>query len=63
MESYLVITALGTDKPGIVDKLSETVVNCSCNIIEEDLIELCNRRADSYLWPQVCHARYPDDPL
>ena len=34
MESYLVITALGKDKPGIVDKLSETITNCSCNIVD-----------------------------
>ena len=40
MESYLVITALGTDKPGIVDKLSETVVNCSCNIIDSRMTVL-----------------------
>lgn len=34
MESLLVITALGEDKPGIVDKLSETVMACHCNIID-----------------------------
>jgi len=34
MESLLVITALGEDKPGIVDKLSETVMACNCNIID-----------------------------
>jgi len=34
MESLLVITALGEDKPGIVDKLSETIMACNCNIID-----------------------------
>ena len=34
MESLLVITALGEDKSGIVDKLSETVMSCNCNIID-----------------------------
>lgn len=34
MESFLVITALGEDKPGIVNKLTETVVDCNCNIID-----------------------------
>lgn len=34
MESFLVITALGKDKPGIVDKLMETVVECNCNAID-----------------------------
>lgn len=34
MESFLVITALGEDKPGIVDKLTETVVDCDCNVID-----------------------------
>jgi len=34
MGSLLVITALGEDKPGIVDKLSETVMACHCNIVD-----------------------------
>lgn len=34
MESFLVITALGEDKPGIIDKLSQTVVECNCNVID-----------------------------
>lgn len=34
MESLLVITALGEDKPGIINQLSEIVVDCSCNIID-----------------------------
>ncbi len=34
MESFLVITALGEDKPGIIDKLTETVVECNCNVID-----------------------------
>ncbi len=34
MDSFLVITALGEDKPGIVDKLTQTVVDCSCNVID-----------------------------
>jgi len=34
MESFLVITALGKDKPGIIDKLAKTVVECSCNVID-----------------------------
>lgn len=34
MESFLVITALGQDKPGIVDKLTETVADCCCNVID-----------------------------
>jgi glycine cleavage system transcriptional repressor len=34
MESFLVITALGEDKPGIVDKLTEIVAECSCNVID-----------------------------
>jgi glycine cleavage system transcriptional repressor len=40
MESFLVITALGKDKPGIVDKLSETVTNCSCNIVDSRMTVL-----------------------
>ena len=40
MESLLVITALGEDKPGIVDKLSETVATCNCNIIDSRMSAL-----------------------
>ena len=40
MENLLVITALGRDKPGIVDKLTETVANCSCNIIDSRMTVL-----------------------
>jgi glycine cleavage system transcriptional repressor len=32
MDNYLVITALGKDKPGIVDKLSMAIMDCGCNI-------------------------------
>lgn len=32
MDNYLVITALGKDKPGIVDKLSMAVTDCGGNI-------------------------------
>jgi glycine cleavage system transcriptional repressor len=34
MESFLVITALGEDKPGLVHKLTETVMGCHCNIVD-----------------------------
>jgi glycine cleavage system transcriptional repressor len=32
MDNYLVLTALGKDKPGIVDKLSMAIMDCGCNI-------------------------------
>lgn len=32
MSNYLVISALGNDKPGIVDQLTETVSACDCNL-------------------------------
>jgi glycine cleavage system transcriptional repressor len=34
MDSFLVITALGEDKPGIIDKLTEIVADCNCNVID-----------------------------
>ena len=34
MENYLVITALGTDRPGIVNQLSELVKDCGCSIYD-----------------------------
>jgi len=32
MDNLLVITAVGKDRPGIVDKLSMTILDCGCNI-------------------------------
>lgn len=32
MENLLVITAVGNDRPGIVDKLSMSIMECGCNI-------------------------------
>ncbi|HEY5603179.1 MAG TPA: glycine cleavage system protein R [Gammaproteobacteria bacterium] len=32
MDNLLVITAVGNDRPGIVDKLSEAILECGCNI-------------------------------
>jgi len=32
MENYLVITAIGKDRPGIVDKLTKTILDIGCNI-------------------------------
>jgi len=32
MENLLVITAVGKDRPGIVDKLSMAIMDCKCNI-------------------------------
>jgi len=32
MENLLVITAVGGDRPGIVDKLSMAILECGCNI-------------------------------
>jgi len=40
MENYLVITALGEDNPGIVHKLTETVTNCSCNVVDSRMTVL-----------------------
>lgn len=40
MENYLVIAALGKDQPGIVDQLSMTILDCSCNIIDSRMTVL-----------------------
>lgn len=32
MDKYLVLSALGTDRPGIVKELSEVILECGCNI-------------------------------
>lgn len=40
MENYLVIAALGKDRPGIVDKLSMIILDCSCNIVDSRMTVL-----------------------
>ncbi|HEB94636.1 MAG TPA: glycine cleavage system protein R [Gammaproteobacteria bacterium] len=40
MENYLVITALGEDRPGIVGQLSEAVLDSGCNIIDSRMTVL-----------------------
>jgi glycine cleavage system transcriptional repressor len=32
MNNYLVISALGSDRPGIVNQLSKAILDCGCNI-------------------------------
>lgn len=32
METHLVITAMGQDRPGIVDEFSRAILNCGCNV-------------------------------
>ena len=40
MESYLVIAALGKDHPGIVDELSQAVMDAGCNISDSRMTVL-----------------------
>jgi glycine cleavage system transcriptional repressor len=40
MDNYLVITALGQDHPGIVDKLSEAVLDSGCNVVDSRMTVL-----------------------
>lgn len=40
MTTYLVITALGHDKPGLVDEFSQTIADCGCNIEESRMNSL-----------------------
>lgn len=40
MDNYLVITALGQDRPGIVGQLSEAVLDSGCNIIDSRMTVL-----------------------
>lgn len=34
MQEYLVISAIGEDKPGIINGLSQAATECSCNILD-----------------------------
>ncbi len=34
METYLVVSALGTDRPGILEMLSQSILDCGCSITD-----------------------------
>ena len=40
MTTHLVLTALGEDKPGLVNELSETILQCGCNIEDSRMVAL-----------------------
>ena len=40
MENYLVICAVGKDRPGIVDRLSAAILECGCNISDSRMTVL-----------------------
>lgn len=40
MSEYLVISAVGEDRPGIVDKLSKAIFNAGCNIFDSRMTVL-----------------------
>ena len=37
MEHYLVVTAVGTDRPGISDEVTRLITLCDCNIVDSRL--------------------------
>jgi len=37
MANYLVVTAIGTDRPGIVNELTQMVIQANCNIVDSRL--------------------------
>ncbi|MCP4040610.1 MAG: glycine cleavage system protein R [Gammaproteobacteria bacterium] len=45
VDNYLVISALGRDHPGIVNVLSEAVMDCGCNISDSRMTVLGNEFA------------------
>jgi glycine cleavage system transcriptional repressor len=40
MANYLVISALGEDRPGLVDELSQAIYQCGCNIVDSRMAVL-----------------------
>ena len=40
METHLVITAMGKDRPGIVDELSRAILDCGCNVSDSRMTVL-----------------------
>ena len=39
-DSFLIISALGRDRPGLVNDLTETVLECGCNIVDSRMTVL-----------------------
>lgn len=40
MKNYLVISALGEDRPGLVNELSRAILECGCNIVDSRMTVL-----------------------
>ena len=40
MENYLVVSSLGKDHPGIVNALSQAILDCGCNILDSRMTVL-----------------------
>lgn len=40
MQNYLVLSALGKDKPGLVNELSRVILDCGCNITDSRMTVL-----------------------
>ncbi len=45
MKSYLVISALGEDRPGLVNELSRAILDCDCTIIDSRMTVMGNEFA------------------
>ncbi len=45
METHLVISALGRDRPGLVEQLSQTVLDCRCRVTDSRMVVLDNQFA------------------
>lgn len=52
-EHYLVITALGADRPGIVNAITRHVSSCGCNIEDSRLAMLGEEFTSSCCFPAV----------
>lgn len=40
VKNYLVVSALGEDRPGLVNELSRTILECGCNIVDSRMTVL-----------------------
>jgi glycine cleavage system transcriptional repressor len=40
VKNYLVISAVGQDRPGLVDELSQTIYGCGCSIVDSRMAVL-----------------------
>ena len=48
MKNYLVVSALGEDRPGLVNELSRVILECDCGIVDSRMTVLAANSATCF---------------